>query len=348
MFSFAEHKVAYVKRIVPGILLVSGLGAVAYGLSQLGLMRNFGLGSLTLAILIGALLGNTIPSLSQSTYREGLTVVQRRFLRTGVALYGFNLSVQQIVHVGATGVLVDVLMVVSTLLAGWFIGTRLLKMDRNLVLLVSAGSAICGAAAVLATVPMLKLDNKAIAENGAVAVATVVLFGTLAMFLYPVLYTTWLGAGHVDFGIYVGSTVHEVAQVVAIGSALGDTIAHNAVIAKMIRVMLLVPFLLIIGTQLTGRTAEGKRNAIPIPWFALCFVAFAGVNSLQILPEQLVQVLRLSGLLLLTTAMAALGIDTNLQRIGKAGLRPLLLGGGLFIHLVLVGGFFNWLVYAAG
>ena len=116
---------------------------------------------------------------------------------------------------------------------------------------------------------------------------------------------------------------------------------------KMIRVMLLVPFLLIIGTRLAGRNSEGKRNAIPIPWFALCFVAFAGLNSLQILPEQLVTVLKLSGLMLLTTAMAALGIDTNLQRIGKAGFRPLLLGGGLFIHLVLIGGLFNWLCYAA-
>ena len=347
MFSFMEQNMVNFKRIMPGIMLVSGLGALAYGLSQLDLIRYFGLGSLTLAILIGALLGNAMPRLSQSAYRDGLTIVQRRFLRTGVALYGFNLSVQQIIHVGSTGVLVDLLMVVSTLLAGWFIGTRLLKMDRDLVLLVSAGSAICGAAAVLATVPMLKLDDKTIAENSAVAVATVVLFGTLAMFLYPVLYTIWLGAGHFDFGIYVGSTVHEVAQVVAIGGALGEEIAHNAVIAKMIRVMLLVPFLLIIGTQLAGRNAEGKRNAIPIPWFALCFVAFAGMNSLQILPEQLVLVLRLSGLLLLTTAMAALGIDTNLQRIGKAGFRPLLLGGGLFIHLVLVGWLFNWLVYSA-
>ncbi|MEI7613749.1 MAG: YeiH family protein [Betaproteobacteria bacterium] len=337
----------YFKRTLPGVMLVSGIGAMAYSLAQQDLVRQFGLGSLTLAILIGALFGNALPQLGQSTFRDGLTMVQKRFLRTGVALYGFNLSVQQIIHVGATGVLVDILMVVSTLLAGWFIGTRLLKMDRDLVLLASAGSAICGAAAVLATVPMLKLDDKALAEKSAVAVATVVLFGTMSMFLYPLLYTTWLGAGHFDFGIYVGSTVHEVAQVVAIGSALGENIAHNAVIAKMIRVMLLVPFLLIIGTQLAGRNAEGKRNAIPIPWFALCFMAFAGLNSLQILPEPLVSMLRLTGLLLLTTAMAALGIDTNLQRIGKAGIRPLLLGGGLFIHLVLIGGLFNWLVCAA-
>lgn len=343
MFSFMGLKMLNSKRTWPGILLVSGIGALAYALAQQDLMRQFGLGSLTLAILIGALLGNAFPRLSQSACREGLTLVQKRFLRTGVALYGFNLSVQQIIHVGATGVLVDLLMVVSTLLAGWFIGTRLLRMDRDLVLLASAGSAICGAAAVLATGPMLNNEDKTLAEKSTIAVATVVLFGTLAMFLYPLLYTTWLGNGHFDFGIYVGSTVHEVAQVVAIGSALGEDIAHNAVIAKMIRVMLLVPFLLIIGTQLAGRNAEGQRNAIPIPWFALCFVAFAGVNSLQILPESLVSFLRLAGLLLLTTAMAALGIDTNLRRIGQAGFRPLLLGGGLFIHLVVVGGLFNWL-----
>ena len=332
-----------IKPGLPGIGLVSGIGAAAYVLSQMDSFKQFGLGALTLAILIGAILGNAVPRLSQSTFRSGLQLVQRRFLRAGVALYGFNLSVQQIIQVGTIGVLVDVLMVTSTLCAGWFIGYRLLKMDRDTVLLTSAGSAICGAAAVLATVPMLRLDDKSVAEKSAVAVATVVLFGTLAMFIYPLIYSG-LGARYFDFGIYVGSTVHEVAQVVAIGSTLSEGIAQSAVIVKMIRVMLLVPFLLIIGSLLAGRDADGKRNAIPIPWFAVCFVACAGVNSLHVLPEALITFLRLAGLLLLTTAMAALGIDTNLQRIGKAGLRPLVLGGGLFVHLILVGGLFNWLL----
>lgn len=330
------------EQSLPGVLLVAGISAVAYGVIQWDAMRQYGVSSLTLAILIGVVLGNVFPRFGRSSFRPGLSLVQRRFLRAGVALYGFNLSVQQILQVGTTGIMVDIAMVASTLLVGWLIGRRVMGMDRDTVLLVSAGSAICGAAAVVATVPMLRLDEKSVAEKGAVAVATVVLFGSLAMLVYPMIYT-WLGAGYFDFGIYVGSTVHEVAQVVAIGSSLGEEVARNAVIAKMIRVMLLVPFLLLVGTFLSGRDAEGKRNPISIPWFAVAFIAIAGVNSLQILPEPLVSALRIIGLLLLTAAMAALGIDTNLARMGKAGVRPLLLGTGLFLHLILVGGFVNWL-----
>ena len=124
----------------------------------------------------------------------------------------------------------------------------------------------------------------------------------------------------------------------------GGDVARHAVIVKMIRVMLLVPFLLFVGTFVTGKSEEGQSNAIPVPWFAICFIAIAGLNSLAILPETVVSMLRLVGMLLLTTAMAALGIDTNLPRMKHAGIRPLLLGTALFLHLILVGGLFNWLV----
>ena len=331
---------------LPGVALVSSIAVVAYLVIQFSALRNWGLSSLTLAILTGAVLGNALPSVGSAIYRPGLAFAQRRFLRTGVALYGFNLSVQQIAQVGSTGIIVDVVMVCLTLAVGWWIGRRVLGMDRETVLLASAGSAICGAAAVMATMPMLASGDERAAEKSTVAVATVVLFGTLAMVLYPVIYA-WIGGGHFDFGIFVGSTVHEVAQVVAIGSTLGGDIAGNAVIAKMIRVMLLVPFLLTLGLVLRGRGVSGAENKpqakLPIPWFALAFVAMAGVNSLQILPAQVVDALRMAGMLLLTAAMASLGIDTTLARMRQAGIQPLLLGGGLFLHLIIIGGLVNWL-----
>ena len=328
--------------VFPGVMLVAAITAAAWGFIQWDWLRQVGVSSLTLAILIGALLGNVLPTLGKGRFRPGLAFAQRRFLRAGVALYGFNLSVQQIVEVGSTGIVVDLIMVTSTLLVGWIVGRRLLGMDRETVLLASAGSAICGAAAVVATVPMLRSDQGAVAEKSAVAVATVVLFGTLAMLLYPAIHV-WLGDGVFDFGIYVGSTVHEVAQVVAIGSSLGEDVAGSAVIVKMIRVMLLVPFLITVGLFFGDRERSGERRSVPIPWFAVMFVVLAGVNSLHILPVPVVDALRLAGVLLLTVAMASLGIDTNLARMGQAGVKPLLLGAGLFVHLVFTGGLVNWL-----
>ena len=328
--------------VFPGVLLVAAIAAAAWGFVQWDGLRQYGASSLTLAIVIGAVLGNAMPMLGKGRFRPGLVFAQRRFLRTGVALYGFNLSAEQIIQVGATGILVDLIMVTSTLLVGWFVGRRLLGMDRETVLLASAGSAICGAAAVVATVPMLRSEHSAVAEKSAVAVATVVLFGTLAMLLYPAIHA-WLGEGVFDFGVYVGSTVHEVAQVVAIGSSLGEDVAGSAVIVKMIRVMLLVPFLVAVGLFFGERGKAGEKRSVPIPWFAVMFVVLAGVNSLHILPVPMVDALRLAGVLLLTVAMASLGVDTNLARIGRAGVKPLLLGAGLFAHLVFTGGLVNWL-----
>lgn len=328
--------------VFPGVLLVTTIAAAAWGCVQWDGLRQYGVSSLTLAILIGAVLGNATPMLGKGRFRPGLVFAQRRFLRTGVALYGFNLSAEQIIQVGATGILVDLVMVTSTLLVGWFVGRRLLGMDRETVLLASAGSAICGAAAVVATVPMLRSEHGAVAEKSAVAVATVVLFGTLAMLLYPALHA-WLGDGVFDFGVYIGSTVHEVAQVVAIGSSLGEDVADSAVIVKMIRVMLLVPFLVAVGLFFGERGKVGEKRSLPIPWFAVMFVVLAGVNSLHIIPVPLVDALRLAGVLLLTVAMASLGVDTNLARMAQAGVKPLLLGAGLFAHLVFTGGLVNWL-----
>ena len=333
----------YAKGLVPGLLLGMSVAALAYALSQAGWAKSAGVGALTLAIVFGALLGNMLPQTGSQPFHAGLAFSQSRLLRIGVALYGFNLSAQQILQVGKSGVLVDVLMVTSTLLCGWFVGTRLLKMERETVILTTAGSAICGAAAVVATAPVLGVDEESIAEKSSVAVATVVLFGTLAMLVYPLLYP-WLGRIGLDFGTYVGSTVHEVAQVMAVGNALGTEVAASAVIVKMIRVMLLIPFLLLGALVVSRRGDNGTARTLSVPWFAFAFVAIAGFNSLHLLPPAWVQLLRKVGQWLLAVAMVALGVGTTWQRVRRAGIRPLILGACLFLHLVCVGGLINYLL----
>jgi uncharacterized integral membrane protein (TIGR00698 family) len=328
--------------LLPGLGVIGALTLIAMlAVQQFGLSK-YGIGSLTLAIALGAVLGNALPTLGQGICQPGLRFSQSRLLRAGVALYGFNLSIQQIAAVGSTGIGIDIIMVCSTLILGWFIGTRVFGMDKETALLTSAGSAICGAAAVVATVPVLRMGEKKAAENTAAAVATVVLFGTISILLYPALYA-WLGADRSQFGIYIGSTVHEVAQVVAIGNIVGGDAARAAVIVKMIRVILLVPFLLTASVLFRGKSAQGQaRGKITIPWFAIVFIVFAGINSLHVIPEPVVTLLRQTGIVLLTAAMAALGIDTNIARLRQTGLRAFGLGVCLYVHLILVGGAVNY------
>lgn len=323
----------------PGLFLVLLLSIAAMLIAQGFGLARYGFSPLTLAIVLGTLLGNLRPRLTSGACLPGLRFTQKSILRAGVALYGFNLSFQQIALVGSAGIGIDLLMVCSTLLIGWWVGTRVLGLDRETALLTSAGSAICGAAAIVATVPALQADEGKIREKAATAVATVVLFGTIAMVLYPLLFA-WIGGSRSSFGIYIGSTVHEVAQVVAVGNMLGDEAAHTAVIVKMIRVMLLVPFLLIVSAWF--RTAGKQRGGIAIPWFAVIFVVFAGINSLQVLPVMMVQVLRQAGIFFLVAAMGALGLDTTFSRLRQTGTRPFILGLLLFVHLVLTGGLINY------
>lgn len=144
-------------------------------------------------------------------------------------------------------------------------------LDKHTSWLIGAGSSICGAAAVLATEPVVKAE----ASKVTVAVATVVIFGTIAIFLYPAMYPLlahWFTPE--TYGIYMGSTMHEVAQVVAAGHAVSPDAENAAVIAKMLRVMMLAPFLLFTAARVKQLTpaGNGEKSKITIPWFAIMFI----------------------------------------------------------------------------
>ena len=138
-----------VRRLAPGVAIVALIAIGAFLIARVPALASSGLSALTLAIIIGAVLGNVAHHrLAGPRTLPGLHFAQKTLLRVGVALYGLNLSLAQILHVGPAAIAVDVFIVVSTLLVGWLIG-RWFGMDRETVLLTSSGSAICGAAAVV-------------------------------------------------------------------------------------------------------------------------------------------------------------------------------------------------------
>lgn len=330
--------------LLPGFGLVLLGGALVLLASQLPLAGQLGIGSLTLAILLGMLAGNTLYPAVEQQAAPGVGWMKHHALRWGIMLYGFRISLAQVMELGPSVLLIDMLTLGSTFLLACWLGIRWLGMKRESVWLIGAGSSICGAAAVIATSSVLQRhDNRDVA----VAIATVVTFGTLAMFLYPLLYQ-WLPAGwQVSpelFGIYIGSTVHEVAQVVAAGEAVGLQTGETAVIAKMLRVMMLAPFLLLLAGWARRGTAQADTTAgaLPVPWFAVVFLGVAAFNSLDLLPAMLVQLLVTLDQILLVLAMFALGLETRWLAIRQSGLRPLLLAGMLMLWLVLGGATINY------
>ena len=172
------------------------------------------------------------------------------------------------------------------------------------------------------------------------AVATVVIFGTLSMFLYPVLYRAGVFELPADqMGIFAGSTIHEVAHVVGAGNAMGAAVSNSAIIVKMIRVMMLVPVLLVIAFFVARDVEErmdtdGRHGKITVPWFAVLFLVVIGFNSLALLPAGVVSFINTFDTFLLTMAMSALGAETSIDKFRKAGFKPFLLAAILWCWLI--------------
>jgi uncharacterized integral membrane protein (TIGR00698 family) len=346
VWASARQRLSAHRGFAIGLVFTGLLACSSIRLSGMLWLQGSGVSALTLAIVLGMLVGNTLPPGFWVHGAAGVDFAKKTLLRAGIVLYGLRLTFQDIGGVGVGGVALDALVLTSTFAWAWLLGVRVLGLDRRLAMLIGAGSSICGAAAVMATEPVVRGR----ADQVAVAVSTVVVFGTLGMFLYPALYSLgvrhgWLTMSPAAFGIWVGATIHEVAQVVVAGNAIGAQAADTAVIVKMVRVMMLAPFLLALSAWLARSNDAGPAQAqasgkgrIVIPWFALGFVAVAGLNSVVAFPKPWLAVALDIDTALLATAMAALGLTTHLRAIRSAGIKPLALAALLFVWL-LIGGF---------
>lgn len=327
---------------MPIVILLPLLAIAAIALAQIPQVSGLGLSALPLAIIFGTIAGHLTPH--QTTSKESLFIkfCQQKLLRLGIILFGFSLSIQQIISVGWQALVLDILIITSIFSIGVFVGIRVFKLPRDIAILTSVGSAICGAAAILATEATLKARQ----QHVTAAVATVVLFGTLAMFSYPFIYQ-YVGINEQAFGVYIGSTAHEVAQAVAAGQTISQNTMQTAIVVKLIRVMLLAPFILILSAILcrTNSTSGSTSTKITLPWFVLGFLITACINSYIELPSAIVTALSIVSQFSLAIAMAALGIQTHWKTIKTVGAKPILLALILFI-LLLLGGFYlnHWLI----
>jgi len=336
------------KGTMAGIFFVAIFSAAATFVADLEQVRALGLSPLVIGIVMGIFYANTLHQHIPSEWGTGITFSGKKILRFAIVFYGFRITFQQIMEVGMSGFMVSLIMLSTTFLIGTYLGVKVFKMDKDTSMLTASGASVCGAAAVLATEPVLKAEG----HKTAVAVSMVVLFGTISMFLYPVLYASiiepasgFLHMSPQEFGIYVGGTIHEVAQVVAVpASVVGAPVemANSAVIVKMTRVIMIAPMLIVLGVYLsiqakkTGGVSDGVK--LVIPWFAVYFVGMAGFNSLQLVPQNIVDIINEIDTFLLTMAMTALGMGTIFAKFKGLGLAPLYTAGSMFVWLV-VGGF---------
>ena len=274
------------------------------------------------AILFALLLGMAFNHLgSVDAARPGTEFAAQSILRAGVALLGTQITLSQVTSLGADTVVTVVAGVGITVAGGYWIARRL-GLERDFSAITAGAVAICGASAALAICSVLPRDRQT-DQRAVVTVVGVTLLSTLAMILYPIL----AGALRFDVqtaGIFLGGTIHDVAQVVGAGYTISEDAAHTATIVKLLRVACLLPAALLIGLYFRKRTPLAGVGAPILPWFLVLFIAFVGLNSLYAIPESARAALGTLSRWCLLSAIAALGLRTSLARFASVGVRPVL------------------------
>ena len=334
-----SHKSIYKNRKLKAWVFILTSALCAYSLSLLAPIKTLAISPLIIAVVLGAILSNTFYEASLFLEKTGvIKIATKQILRLGIVLYGFKITLNDIGHVGFSGVLMAFFIVFSTFFIGYFLGL-FLGLDKKSSILISSGSSICGAAAVLATSSVIKAKSDKIG----VAVCTVVVYGTIFMFLYPVLFRLGVfDLSKTQMGYLMGLSLHEVAHAVGAGAAVGQEANDLSVIMKMLRVLMLVPFLFMISffdlEKVHDKNSEKMSKKITIPWFGLWFLAMVFIGSF--LPLNLrdisLPIVNFIDIMLLTTAMFALGVTIRKDMLKKSGKKPFILATFLAIWLFTI------------
>jgi uncharacterized integral membrane protein (TIGR00698 family) len=313
--------------IWPGLLLTSAIAGAAFTLRQVPGVATFS--PMILAIIIGIAFHNLIGTPARA--KAGVVFSLRKVLRFAIILLGLQLTAEQVLDVGATGLAVIALTLVGTFLFTTWLG-RLLGVERKLAELIAAGTSICGASAVIATNTVTDASD----EDVAYAVACVTVFGSIAMFAYPLLPGLLHLTPHA-YGLWAGASIHEIAQVVAAAFQDGKAAGDFGTIAKLSRVTMLAPVVIALGLMTRSRALKSghvrTQAKAPMPWFVLGFIALVGINSVVSVPADLKGALVTLTTFLLSVALAAMGLETDLRKLRAKGLRPFLLGLAAFVFI---------------
>ena len=325
------------RALAPGVLLAVALAAVSYALATLPGLKV--VGPLTVALLVGlgvrAALGLSPPLV------EGTRFSARTVLRLGIVLMGARLDFGLVARAGPRILLLDVAVIAVGIVGiAWL--ARRLGVGAKLAMLLAVGTSVCGASAVVAASSVTRADE----EDTTLAVGLCGLLGTVGVLLY-VFVGPLLGFSSAQLAVLSGSTLHEVAQVMAAAFTWGTEAGDLGTLVKLTRVVLLAPALIVLGlvSGAAGKVRYSWREP-PIPWFVVGFLALGALGSAGLVTPASRAALSTASVFFMVVAMAAMGLNTPLQLLRRAGLKVLWAGlagfGGLalmawgLIHLLAI------------
>ena len=314
--------------MLPGLAVAGVAVAVGFAIHELA----SGVSALTVSLVLGVLLGNSglLPTYTDA----GLKFASRHLLRAGIVLLGLQLSLREVAHLGGKGFVAVIAVVAITFFGTQFIA-QWLRVSPGLGLLTATGYSICGVSAVSAMTGAVDGDE----EDATYAIALVTLFGSVSIFMLPIIGHLF-DMGNVRFGLWAGSAVHDVAQVVATSTAYSPESLKGAVIVKLTRVMLLAP--LVAMYAYNHRRASAKQEphsheqrVSPLPMFIVLFLVMVCVRTTDVLSADVLSWSKNIEKILLALALVGLGASVKFSKLRILGARPLLLG--VFSWLLVMG-----------
>lgn len=320
----------HIKGYLKGLLLVALVAAASMAAQNVSVVKSLNFSSLIIAIFIGATIKNLFGV--KESMNAGIKFASKRLLRLAIILLGFKLSLAQIADIGPKAFLLIVIVTTLTLIFTKRIG-RKFSIPEKRAILIGSGISICGASAVAAVNGVIKSDD----EDVAFAIGIVTVFGTLFMLVYPLFFNLL----HLDasfYSLWAGSSIHEVAQVVAAGFAASNEAGTYATLVKLTRVLFIIPVTVYLSISEIRKNKEGEFSwqNISIPWFVILFLGVVTINSTVNIPQKLLNGLIVADNIFMTAAMAGLGLEISIANMKKVGLKPLYLGAAasLFISVL--------------
>ncbi|HEY6934128.1 MAG TPA: putative sulfate exporter family transporter [Marmoricola sp.] len=311
---------------LPGLAAVLGLSAAATAIGT----RAPLLGAPVAGILLGVALSGL--ARRRPALAPGLRLATGFLLQLAVVVLGTQLSLGEVARVGVSSLPVMLGTLAACLAVAQLLGRRL-GIDADLRTLIGVGTGICGASAIAAVSPVIRARSASVAY----AISTIFCFNIAAVLLFPPL-GHLLGLGQDAFGLFAGTAVNDTSSVVAAATTYGPRAGEHAVVVKLVRTLMIIPVTMALGALAARRTTTpGPRPALParivrlVPWFLLAFLAAAAANSLGAIPAAALPPLRGLSVLLVTAALTAIGLSTDVAALRRAGTRPLLLGGVLWL-----------------
>ncbi|HUG57578.1 MAG TPA: YeiH family protein [Candidimonas sp.] len=309
--------------------LLYGLGlAVLVGIFAMMLGRLVPIiGGPVFGIVLGIAIRNTVGV--GPLFKPGLEFTSKKVLQWSIIALGFGLSIQQVAKTGMESLAVTLITIAVAFASAYFLG-KWLNIPSKLKMLIGVGTAICGGSAIAAVTPIIKPDE----HETAFAITTIFIFNIIAVIAFPLM-GHWLNMSDVGFGMWAGTAINDTSSVVAAGYSYSQAAGDYATIVKLTRATLIIPIclgLVIIEAWRHKKQGTGSFNLARIfPWFILWFLVASAIRSTGLIPESFNMPLQLLAQLLIIVALTAIGLSSDLRRMVTAGIRPVLLGLGVWL-----------------